>query len=178
MPESGQAGDGGAVGSHDSGSARPKTKKKKKKKKKKKSGQENKQQQDEQQQQQQQQQHGAAALGGTATFEVDVAPLDDQNADRVADRSKTSIVATSSTASSAAPPLPQADDSRDPEREGCSCAACWHRLRECIVVTLLIGFNVLAFFCCAVMVAGQVAAMSTLDLRSPELMVLGLTIGA
>ena len=43
-------------------------------------------------------------------------------------------------------------------------------------MTALIGFNVVAFLSCLVMVGGQVAAMSTLNFNSAELVVLGATI--
>ena len=48
----------------------------------------------------------------------------------------------------------------------------------CLVLSSLYGFNVVSFLACLVIIAGQVAAMSQLDFRSPELVVLGTTIVA
>ena len=40
----------------------------------------------------------------------------------------------------------------------------------------LYGFNTVAFFSCLIIVAGQVAVMSQINFKSPELVVLGITI--
>ena len=48
----------------------------------------------------------------------------------------------------------------------------------CLVHFSLYGFNVVSFFACLLIVGGQVAAMSQLNFRSPELAVLGMTIVA
>ena len=53
---------------------------------------------------------------------------------------------------------------------------CWQEYSRHFVDISLHGFNILAFLCCLTMVLGQAAAMSTINLRSPELVVLGFTV--
>jgi hypothetical protein len=53
-----------------------------------------------------------------------------------------------------------------------------HKVTSCMVHFSLYGFNIVSFFACLLIVAGQVAAMSQINFKSPELVVLGITIVA